>query len=65
MGGYPDSSEDSDKDCDDCGLEAEKIADAPETDTTDSTDSTDSTDTTDNPKFMRPVKVVSNDEVIF
>lgn len=56
VGGYPDSSEDSDKDCDDCGLAAEKIGDAPDT------DSTDSTDTTDNPKFMRPVKVVSNDE---
>lgn len=53
VGGYPDSSEDSDKDCDDCGLAAEKIGDAPETDTTESTD---------NPKFMRPVKVVSNDE---
>ena len=43
--------------CTTCGLEAEKIADEPE-----NTD-THEEEETDNPKFMRPVKVVSNDQV--
>ena len=51
VGGYPDKSDD---DCDDCGLAADKIGDEPV--------NTDSTESTDNPKFMRPVKVVSNEE---
>ena len=43
--------------CTTCGLEAEKIADEPE-----NTD-THEEEETDNPKFMRPVKVVSNNQV--
>ena len=46
MGGYPDSPSENDDD-------------APAVDTTDTIDD-DSDDSTDNPKFMRPVKVVSN-----
>ena len=51
MGGYPDSPSENDDD-------------APAVDTTDTIDD-DSDDSTDNPKFMRPVKVVSNEEVNF
>merc|ERR1712113_1235811 len=41
--------------CTTCGLEAEKIADEPENAHTQEEE-------TDNPKFMRPVKVVSNNQ---
>jgi len=51
-GGFPDSSNSTD--CPTCGLEAEKIADEP-TNVQDDEE-------TDNPKFMRPVKVVSNNQ---
>ena len=52
MGGYPDSPSENDDD-------------ASAADTTDTTDNSDSDDSTDNQKFMRPVKVVSNEEVNF
>ena len=53
MGGYPDSPSENDDD-------------ASAADTTDTIDDdSDSDDSTDNPKFMRPVKVVSNEEVNF
>ena len=51
MGGYPDSP---------------SVTDDDTVDTTDDTiDDDSSDDSTDNPKFMRPVKVVSNEEVNF
>ena len=54
-GGFPDSSDPTE--CPTCGLEAEKIADEPKNEQDD--------EETDNPKFMRPVKVVSNNQVSF
>ena len=52
MGGYPDSPSENDDD-------------TSAVDTTDDTIDDDSDNSTDNPKFMRPVKVVSNEEVNF